>query len=44
MKTGYFPAQWKIAQIIMTPELGKLLEEIISCRPIIRTHNNDQNL
>jgi hypothetical protein len=31
---GYFPVQWKVAQVIMIPKLGKQLEEANSYRPI----------
>jgi hypothetical protein len=34
IKTGYFPAQWKVAQTAMIPKSGKPLEEVGSYRPI----------
>jgi hypothetical protein len=34
IRTGYFPVQWKVAQIIMIPKPGKPPKEFISCRPI----------
>jgi hypothetical protein len=34
IRTGYFPLQWKVTQIIMTPKPGKPLEETSSYRPI----------
>jgi hypothetical protein len=34
IRTGYFPVQWKVAQIIMIPKPGKPLEEASSYRPI----------
>jgi hypothetical protein len=33
IRTGYFPVQWKVAQIII-PKPGKPLEKASSCRPI----------
>jgi hypothetical protein len=40
IRMGYFPVHWKVAQIILTPKPGKLLEEassyrLISLLPII---------
>jgi hypothetical protein len=35
IRTGYFPVQWKVAQIIMIPKPGKPPEEASSYRPII---------
>jgi hypothetical protein len=35
IRTGYFPVQWKVAQIIMILRPGKPLEEASSYRPII---------
>jgi hypothetical protein len=32
IRTGYFPVQWKVAQIIMIPKPGKPLEEASSYR------------
>jgi hypothetical protein len=32
IRKGYFPVQWKVAQIIMIPKSGKLLEEASLCR------------
>jgi hypothetical protein len=34
MLTGYFPAQWKVAKIILHLKPGKPLNEPISYRPI----------
>jgi hypothetical protein len=34
IRTGYFQVQWKVAQIIMIPKPGKLLEQASSYRPI----------
>jgi hypothetical protein len=34
IRTGYFPVQWTVAQIIMIPKPGKLLDEASSCRLI----------
>jgi hypothetical protein len=34
LRTGIFPAQWKVAQIIVIPKPGKTTEEITSYRPI----------
>jgi hypothetical protein len=34
IRTGYFPVQWEVAQIIMIPKPGKPLEEASSYRPI----------
>jgi hypothetical protein len=34
IRTGYFPVKCKVAQIIMIPKLGKLLEKASSYRPI----------
>lgn len=34
LRIKYFPAQWKVAQIIMIPKPGKKPEEITSYRPI----------
>jgi hypothetical protein len=31
---GYFPAQWKVAQIILILKPGKPPNELTSCRPI----------
>jgi hypothetical protein len=39
IRTEYFPVQWKVAQILMIPKPGKLLQEASSYRP-----NNEQNL
>jgi hypothetical protein len=33
IRMGYFPIQWKVAQIIMIEKPGKLLEEASSYRP-----------
>jgi hypothetical protein len=35
IRMGYFPVQWKVAQIIMIPKSGKPLKEASSNRPII---------
>jgi hypothetical protein len=34
IRTGYFPVQWKVTQIIMIPKPGKPLDEASSYRPI----------
>jgi hypothetical protein len=34
IRTGYFPVQWKVVQIIMIPKPEKPLEEASSYRPI----------
>jgi hypothetical protein len=34
IRTGYFPDQWEVAQIIMIPKPGKPIEEASSYRPI----------
>jgi hypothetical protein len=34
IRKGYFPVQWKVAQVIMIPKLGKPLEEANSYKPI----------
>jgi hypothetical protein len=34
IRTGYFPVQWKVTQIVMIPKLGKEPEEASSYRPI----------
>jgi hypothetical protein len=34
IRTGYFPVQWKVAQIIMIPKPEKSLEEASSYRQI----------
>jgi hypothetical protein len=34
IRTGYFPVQWKVAQITMIPKPGKPLEEASSYRRI----------
>ncbi|KMQ86419.1 reverse transcriptase [Lasius niger] len=34
LRTSFFPSQWKVAQIIMIPKLGKTKEEVTLYRPI----------
>lgn len=34
LRTGYFPIQWKVSQVILIPKLGKPPEEVTSYRPI----------
>lgn len=34
LRTGYFPSQWKVAEIIMVPKPGKPSEQVSSYRPI----------
>jgi len=34
LRTGYFPIQWKISQVILIPKPGKPQEEVASYRPI----------
>lgn len=34
IRTGYFPALWKVSQVIMVPKPGKPAHEITSYRPI----------
>lgn len=34
IRTGHFPSQWKVAQIILIPKPGKAPEEVESYRPI----------
>lgn len=34
LRTGHFPSQWKVAQIILIPKPGKPAEEATSYRPI----------
>ena len=34
LRTGYFPIQWKVSQIILIPKPGKPPEEVTSYRPI----------
>lgn len=34
LRTSHFPAQWKVAQIIMVPKPGKPAEDVSSYRPI----------
>jgi hypothetical protein len=34
MLKGYFPTQWKVAQIILILKPGKPPNELTSCRPI----------
>jgi len=34
MRTGYFPAQWKVSQIINILKPGKPADEVTSYRPI----------
>jgi hypothetical protein len=34
LRTGYFPAQWKVSQIIPLPKPGKPAEDVTSCKPI----------
>lgn len=34
LRTGYFPAQWKVAEIIVIPKPGKPPNEVSSYRPI----------
>jgi hypothetical protein len=38
MRTGYFPVQWKVFQIITTLKPGKPADELTSYRPIIILH------
>lgn len=34
LRNGYFPSQWKVAEIILIPKPGKPREEVTSYRPI----------
>jgi hypothetical protein len=34
IRTGYYPTQWKVAQIIMIPKPRKKTDEVTSYRPI----------
>ena len=34
MRTGYFPAEWKVSQIITNLKPGKPVDEVTSYRPI----------
>jgi hypothetical protein len=44
IRLGYFPAQWKVTQIIMVSKPSKPLEEVNFIHTNQLTANNEQNL